>query len=115
MKKYIILSVLLLSGMLFANEGKPKLEAAVNNTVIATYYHDNGQVQQTGAFKDGKLHGEWVSYDENGKKIAMATYVNGQKAGKWFIWNEGTLNEVDYANNKIVAVKNWKKDDLANN
>ncbi|WP_418264649.1 toxin-antitoxin system YwqK family antitoxin [Flavobacterium faecale] len=115
MKKYIILGAMLISGISFANETKPKLEAGANNTVVATYYYDNGQVQQQGAFKDGKLHGEWVSFDANGKKIAIAEYNNGEKVGKWFHWSEGTLNEVDYAANKIVAVKNWKNESLVNN
>jgi len=115
MKKYIILGAMLISAMLFANEGKPKLEVIKNNMVLATYFYDNGQVQQQGTFKDGKLQGEWVSFDENGKKIAIAEYDNGQKVGKWFHWSEGALNEVDYSNNKVVAVKIWKKDVLANN
>ena len=115
MKKYIVLGAVLLSGMLFANEGKPKLELAKNNTVMATYYYDNGQIQQQGTFKDGKLHGEWISYDENGNKIAIAEYNHGAKVGKWFLWNDSSLNEVDYAANKIVAVKNWKKEAVAAN
>ncbi|WP_366186206.1 membrane-binding protein [Flavobacterium ovatum] len=115
MKKYIILGAMLISGMLFANEGKPKLEIATNNTVVATYYYDNGQIQQKGAFKEGKLHGEWVSYDVNGKKVAIAEYNNGQKVGKWFLWSEEALNEVDFLDNKIVAVKNWKTENLLNN
>ncbi|MCW2120989.1 toxin-antitoxin system YwqK family antitoxin [Flavobacterium sp. 7A] len=115
MKKYIILGAMLISGMLFANEGKPKLEVIKDNMVLATYYYDNGQVQQKGAFKDGKLQGEWVSYDENGKKIAIAEYNNGEKVGKWFHWSQGMLNEVDYSNNRVVAVKSWKKDALVNN
>ncbi|MCG9791704.1 toxin-antitoxin system YwqK family antitoxin [Flavobacterium algicola] len=115
MKKYIVLGAILISAMTFANDNKPKLEVLKNNTVMATYYYDNGQVLQQGAFKDGKLQGEWVSYDENGKKIAIAEYNNGEKIGKWFHWSEGTLNEVDYSKNKIVAVKSWKKDALVIN
>lgn len=115
MKKYIIVGAMLMSGMLFANVVEPKLEVAKDNMVLATYYYDNGQVMQTGMFKDGKLQGEWVSFDEKGKKVAIAEYNKGEKVGKWFHWTEGTLNEVDYASNKVVAVKSWKKDALANN
>jgi antitoxin component YwqK of YwqJK toxin-antitoxin module len=39
---------------------------------------------KSGFYKNGKLQGEWISYDSNGYKTAMATYDNGQKSGKWF-------------------------------
>ncbi|AWG20593.1 membrane-binding protein [Flavobacterium faecale] len=113
MKKYIITTLLLLSGMLFAQNAKPKLEAQ-GEKVKATYYYENGQVMQEGFFKDGKLQGEWTSYDVNGNKSAVATYDKGQKVGKWFYWNNSTLNEVDYSKNSIAAVKSWKREAIAN-
>ena len=73
------------------------------------------QVQQEGFFKDGKLDGVWTSYSTNGTKIAVATYKNGEKTGKWFFWNNDILHEVDYTNSKIAAVKTWKRDAIANN
>ena len=60
MKKIILVAALLVSGMFFAQEIKPKFEV-VDNMVKATYYHDNGQVSQEGLYLDGKLHGKWVS------------------------------------------------------
>lgn len=98
---------MLISGIVFSQNSQPKLEV-VNKLVKATYYHDNGQLMQEGFFKNGKLQGEWISYDEVGNKTAIATYDNGQKVGKWFHWTAGNLNEVDYSNNKIVAIKSWK-------
>lgn len=112
MKKYIIISAVLISGMIFAQNTKPKLEA-VGNLVKATYHYENGAVQQEGFYKNGKLQGEWTSYDVNGKKTAMAVYDQGQKTGKWFFWNDSVLSEVDYSNNKVASVKNWKYDALA--
>jgi antitoxin component YwqK of YwqJK toxin-antitoxin module len=114
MKKCVILVAILFSGILVAQETKPELEA-VGNTVKATYYYDNGQVQQEGFFKDGKLDGVWVSYDEKGNKTAVAEYTAGVKTGKWMYFNEKTINQVAYADNKIESVKNLqKKDALAN-
>ena len=113
MKKYIMITLLLVSGMLFSQNLKPKLEA-VNNMVKATYFHDNGQIMQEGFYKNGKLQGEWTSYDTDGNKIAIATYEKGEKVGKWFLWNKSSLNEVDFTNNKVAAVKNWKRDAIAN-
>jgi antitoxin component YwqK of YwqJK toxin-antitoxin module len=111
MKKYIILSAILFSALTFAQENNPKLEA-VGELVKTTYYFENGKIQQEGFFKDGKLDGIWTSYDVNGNKLAVATYDNGEKTGKWFFWNGTNLNEVDYSNSRIASVKTWKKDAL---
>jgi antitoxin component YwqK of YwqJK toxin-antitoxin module len=111
MKKYIVIATVLLSGIIFAQNNKPKLEA-VGDLVKATSFHDNGKIQQVGFYKNGKLQGEWISYDSNGNKIAMATYDNGHKSGKWFFWNGTVLSEVDYSDNQIASVKNWTNDAL---
>lgn len=113
MKKYIIIGAVLLTGMIFAQGPKPKLEA-VGNQVKATYFHENGNVQQVGFYKEGKLEGKWTSYDAEGNKVAIAEYKKGEKVGKWFFWNESTLSEVDYSNNQIASVKNWKKEAIVN-
>ncbi|AOZ98875.1 MULTISPECIES: toxin-antitoxin system YwqK family antitoxin [Flavobacterium] len=113
MKKYIIIGALLITGMIFAQTPKPQLEA-VGNKVKATYFHENGKVQQTGFFKNGKLEGKWTSYDQDGNKLAIAEYNNGEKVGKWFFWKDSTLSEVDYSNNQIASVKNWKKEAIVN-
>jgi hypothetical protein len=104
MKKYIIIAAVLISGMIFAQDAKPKLEA-VGNLVKVTYFHENGNIQQQGFFKDGKLQGEWT-------KMAIALYDKGEKTGKWFFWNNAVLSEVDYSKNQIASVKNWKHDPL---
>lgn len=76
--------------------------------IDVVYYHENGEVSQTGSYTvEGKLQGDWLSYDENGKKIASATYENGKKVGKWFFWNGDTLKEVDYSSNAIASVNEW--------
>ena len=71
-------------------------------------YYEDGTVQQKGTFnKEGELHGEWISYDTDGKKLAVGKYVNGQKQGKWFFWTNDVLREVDYLNSKITHVNEW--------
>ena len=114
MKKYIIMTALLLSGIAFAQDNNVKLEA-VGDLVKTTYYFDNGKTQQEGFYKNGKLEGVWTSYDINGAKTAVATYKGGEKVGKWFFWNNEVVHEVDYSQSKIAAVKTWKKDSVANN
>ena len=112
MKKYMIIGAVLISGMMFAQK-EPKLEV-VGNLVKATYYHDNGQIQQEGFFKDGKLEGKWVAFDANGNKKSAGEYTNGQKTGKWVLFNENALTEVNYNDNAVASVRNWKQD-LAKN
>lgn len=119
MKNCITLLAILFSGMIFAQESKPVLEP-FGKKVRATYFFENGQVQQEGFFENGKLEGIWVSFDENGNKIASGEYKDGIKAGKWFFWSEKkdngftNLTEVDYSNNRIASVKNWKQEALVN-
>ena len=114
MKKIMIFGVLLISAFTFAQSKKPILEQE-GNLVKATYYFDNGQIQQQGYFKEGKLDGSWVAFDEKGNKKSIGEYKNGEKTGKWFFWNDKSLSEVDYSNNRIASVKSWKQDALAKN
>lgn len=116
MKKLVILVAVLFSGVIFAQEAKPVLEP-FGKKIKATYFYENGQVQQEGYFENGKLEGIWVSYNESGDKIASGEYVAGVKTGKWFFWSQvdgkSSLSEVDFSNNKIEKVKNWRQDAFA--
>ena len=112
MKKYMLLGLMLVSGVTFAQQADHKYEI-VDNNVKATYFHENGQVSQEGFYKDGKVHGKWISYDENGSKKSIGEYTDGKKTGKWFFWNNQMLSEVDYSNSRIASVQNWKQDAVA--
>jgi antitoxin component YwqK of YwqJK toxin-antitoxin module len=113
MKKILIIGAILISGLTFAQAAKPVLEQE-GNQVKATYYYDNGQIQQQGNFKDGKLDGQWIAFDENGNKKSIGEYKNGEKTGKWFFWNDKSLSEVDYSKSRVASVKSWKQDALVN-
>jgi antitoxin component YwqK of YwqJK toxin-antitoxin module len=116
MKKLVILAAVLFSGVIFAQDAKPVLEP-FGKKIKATYFYENGQVQQEGYFVNGKLEGIWVSYNEAGDKIASGEYVNGVKTGKWFFWSidaqKSSLCEVDFSSNKVEKVKNWRQDAFA--
>jgi antitoxin component YwqK of YwqJK toxin-antitoxin module len=113
MKKYLILAILLFTGVIFAQDAKPVLEP-FGNKVKATYFYENGKVQQVGFFENGKLTGTWVAFDEKGVKTSIGEYTDGVKTGKWFFWNDTNLSEVDYSDNRIASVKNWKQEAIAN-
>ena len=111
-KKVMLLFILLISVVSFAQQERELKLNEKTNLIDVTYYHDNGVVSQTGSYTlDGKLQGEWLSFDTEGKKNVSANYDNGKKVGKWFFWTKETLKEVDYTNNAIVSVNEWKRDD----
>ena len=84
------------------------------NLIEVTFFHDNGKVSQTGYYTlDGKLHGEWKSFCNEGNKLISARYDNGKKVGKWFYWSGDTLKEVDYDNNAVASVTEWKSSDTS--
>ncbi len=109
MKKSLIIFATLITGLLTAQNVKPIYEKADNNTIKGTFYHENGKVQQQGFYKDGKLHGEWISYNAEGEKIAKGTYDKGIKVGTWFFYDGSNLSEISYNDNKIASVKTWKE------
>ncbi len=110
MKKFAMVLAFLVSVATFAQAPKPVFKKE-GKTIQATYFHDNGEIAQTGTYLKGKLHGEWIAYNNKGQKTAIANYEHGQKIGKWFFWNEGKLTEVDYTNNGIAKVVEWKEAD----
>ena len=109
MKTILSLLMLLAVTLTYAQEkNQPKFEKKGNQTE-ATFYHDNGKIEQHGFFnKANKLQGIWTSYDAEGNKTAVGLYDNGVKVGKWFFWSENSLKEIDYDNNAIASVSEWK-------
>ena len=84
----------------------------VDGLIEATLYHDNGAVAQKGFYtKENKLQGEWISYDTQGNKTAVAQYNNGTKVGTWKFYQGETMKEVTYANSTIAKVSTWESKD----
>jgi antitoxin component YwqK of YwqJK toxin-antitoxin module len=111
-RKILMLFTLLIGIVSFAQQERELKHNDDTNLIEVIYYHDNGVVSQLGSYTlDGKLHSEWLSFDIKGDKSVSAIYDNGKKVGKWFYWTDKTLKEVDYTNNAIVRVNEWKKDD----
>ncbi len=110
MKKNIILLALLFVCAASFAQSKPEMKLnKETNLIEATYFHPNGKISQKGTFNlNKKLHGEWISYNEEGKAISTGSYENGVKTGKWLFWANNTLKEVEYSNNAIAAVNETK-------
>jgi len=102
----------LVGGIFFTNAQEKVKNDYVKegNLIKATLYYSSGEVSQQGFYtKQGKLQGDWTSFDQKGNKTAEAHYENGEKTGKWFFWqDDNILKEVDYHNSKILAVNTWK-------
>ena len=108
MKKIIAILVMLSVGFTYAQKERTLTLDKEKDLIEVVYYHDNGQVSQTGYYtKEGKLHGDWFSYCQEGNKIVSAKYDEGKKVGKWFYWSNDVLREVDYSNNAIAGVSEW--------
>lgn len=103
----MILGVLF-SVYMYPQNTEPTLEK-VGKMVKATYFHDNGEIAQTGYLMKGKLHGQWLMYDVDGKKIASGKYENGKRTGKWLFWQDEVLKEVDFVDNQITGIRNWNQ------
>ncbi len=110
MKKIILfIAILFVTAVTFAQKDKELKLNEDTNLIEATYFHDNGEVSQSGTFNlAGKLHGEWLSYNEEGQKISVGSYADGQKVGKWLFWSGEVLKEVDYNNNVIAGIVDTK-------
>ena len=108
MKNYFALFACFFVTTLMIAQSETKTYVAQGDLIEATYYYEDGSIEQRGTFKDGKLHGTWTSYDVDGNKLAVGTYKDGVKTGKWFFWTDDSLREVDYIDSRIVSVHEWK-------
>ena len=108
MKKIVAILIMSCVGFTYAQSDRTLKVNEDKGLIEVVYYHDNGQISQTGYYtKEGKLHGEWFSYCQEGNKIVSAKYDEGKKVGKWFYWSNDVLREVDYSNNAIAGVSEW--------
>lgn len=106
MKKILTLALVLFATISFAQKDRSLKLNKDTNLIDVVYYHDNGEVSQIGTYTlDGKLQGEWTSYNKQGEKIVLANYDKGKKVGKWFYYNDGIIKEVDYSRNVIASLK----------
>ena len=106
MKRIFLVFAFLITVVSFAQQERELKLNEDTNLIEVTYYHGNGVVSQTGTYTlDGKLQGEWLSFNTEGKKVVSANYDNGKKVGKWFYWNDETVKIVDYNKNEIASIE----------
>ncbi len=109
MKNNLLIVFLFFTTIMVSAQEKKDSFVKTGDQIEATFFHDNGQIAQTGNYnKQLKLHGEWISYDRKGLKTARAHYKNGEKVDTWMFYSDNVINEVTYINSKVTKVKTWE-------
>lgn len=66
------------------------------------HYTNNGDVSVKGRFKDGKLNGDRLTY-QNGVVVQEAHFQNGRKKGAWKEYKQGQLKRtITYDNQENI-------------
>jgi len=75
-------------------------------------YHENGQKEGEGTFKDGKREGKWSGWYENGQKEGEGTFKDGKLEGLVTGWYEnGQKNsEQLFKDGNLISLKEWNED-----
>lgn len=106
MKKLIQLSIFFLFCQAAFSQETIQTIVPVGDLFEVTIYYPNGKIMQHGFLsEDKKLHGQWESYFDDGKRKCAATYDNGNKVGVWYYWLDNKKTKVTYVENKIVDVE----------
>ena len=83
-----------------------KSKTIFRNNLISqfTSYHENGNIFQSGRYKDGEKSGKWIEYSElvNQKITKTYYYLNGDLNGKYTVYlDSGETHTLNYKDNKI--------------
>lgn len=108
-KLLVVITISLLTASSFSQVRVADDFVKEGDVIKATLYHENGKVAQTGFYTlDNKLEGEWISFDAEGNKTAVAQYNNGNKVGTWYFYQGNEIKQVHYSNSKIAKVTTFK-------
>ena len=74
------------------------------------YWWENGKKAQQKNNREGRAHGDWTSWHENGQKQLQQTVRFGKIEGAASRWYKNGVKKDDlvYADGKIVSVVVWK-------
>ena len=74
------------------------------------YWWENGKKAQQKNNREGRAHGDWTSWHENGQKQLQQTVRFGKIEGAASRWYKNGVkkDELVYADGKIVSVVVWK-------
>ncbi len=69
----------------FTDDSHPLLPNQTTRDSPTYLYHDNGQLQEKGAYRNRKQEGPWVSYHDTGQLKAKGAFKGGEWEGPW-VW-----------------------------
>jgi len=84
----------------FYTNGNLKLQfiSLGNKLVEATYFFENGAIYEMGFYLDGKLTGNWLTFDSNNELQTSAYFMGDKKVGIWRMYENGVLaHKVSYS------------------
>ena len=68
-------------------------------------YYPSGVVKTTSGYREGKLHGTYISVDNRGAIIEKVDFVEGLKNGVYYKYERGRIiHEMNYSNDVIHGV-----------
>jgi antitoxin component YwqK of YwqJK toxin-antitoxin module len=72
----------------------------------AEFFTPEGLLAETGEYRDGVKHGEWIQFGKNGVRTGQAFYKMSKKDGVWMVWDEEGKKrcQMVYANGQKVDV-----------
>ena len=90
---------------LIGDTNNQELDGKEHGTWI--WWYENGQKEYETNYKNGKKHGKMIGWHGNGQKAWEDEYKDGKEHGKWTWWNDnGQKNyEGEYKNGKSIKVK----------
>lgn len=113
MKKIVVLLFFGISTPIVAQQTERNISYQQKGDVVYFIeYHANGILAQTGQIRDHLNDGLWSAYNDEGQKIAEGQYEKGRRVSKWFFWDEDSLVEVDFEDNKIIKAIRWDQSQI---
>lgn len=79
---------------------------------ITEKYFDDGSVLEVLHWKEGKKHGEWVQFYQNGQMRLRSSYVDNERDGRFEAWGPGGKPIITGAYRKGVMDGEWRYYDL---
>jgi antitoxin component YwqK of YwqJK toxin-antitoxin module len=72
---------------------------------ITELFFEDGKINEQRSYLEGQKHGDWYIYNEQGVKISEANYRHNKKNGIWHVWNDNgiLLYEMYYSNGEKIG------------
>ncbi len=83
----------------FANGNlKAQFVTVKADLIEATYFFEDGTVNETGFFENDELTGKWKTFNSNSELLAIGFFKESKKTGTWSFYQDGeVIQEVSYS------------------